>query len=72
MGTYHTKGSQIRQKIIWRFSGSPLGCIFVCLFLPLLLGHMLLIRFSAQEKRKEYRAMEMGNRRARKSARQRE
>lgn len=44
-------------------------CVCALLFLHLFflsLGHMLLTRFLAQEKRKEYRAMKMGNRRTRK------
>lgn len=57
MGSSHTKGSQDIPKIIWRVTGFPslcflfLFCFVVCVF-PLLLGHMLLTRFSAQEKRK--------------------
>lgn len=66
MGTYHTKGSQSTPK-----NNLDLLGVFVCVclfFSPLLLGHMLLTRFSAQEKRKEYRAMGMGTRSTRKSA----
>ena len=58
MGTYHTKGSLSTPK-----NNLDLLGVFVCVclfFSPLLLGHMLLTRFSAQEKRKEYRAMGMG------------
>lgn len=51
MGSCHTKGSQNIPKIIWRFNGFPSGFLFFVFVFPLLLGHMLLTRFSAQEKR---------------------
>ena len=61
MGTYHTKGSQSTPKNNLDLLGV---CVYVFLFVfsPLLLGHMLLTRVSAQEKRKENRAMGMGTR----------
>lgn len=61
MGTYHTKGSQSTPKNNLDLLGVCV-CVFLFVFSPLLLGHMLLTRVSAQEKRKEYRAMGMGTR----------
>lgn len=64
MGTRHTKGSQNTPRNNVESHWIPAGfCFFVFFFFPLLLGHMLLTRFSAREKGKEYRAMGWGRER---------
>lgn len=50
MGTYHTKGSQETHKNNLEIHWIPSGLF--CLFFSLLLGHMLIPRFSAQEKKR--------------------
>lgn len=67
--TRHTKGSQNTLRKSLEIRRVPSGFRFFCLwfFSPLLLGHMLLTRFSAQEKRKSTEQWRWGTG-ARKSA----
>lgn len=61
MGTYHTKGSQNTPKNNLEIHWIPSGFLFFCFF-SLLLGHMLLTRFLAQEKRKRVQSNGDGGR----------